>query len=91
MLIAPQAAIAAWDGTDPPLDRVVEARSRWGASDAAACDYDRACDVYPESAAAPSVGPSWGVVIGTADAWDVVTADGEYLTFVRFGPADPAP
>jgi hypothetical protein len=65
----PQAAIGAWEGTDAPAaGRVVEASSRWSDPDAPACDYDRACDVDPESAGALVIGESWGVVIGTAAA-----------------------
>ena len=35
-----------------------------------------ACDVDPESAAAPDVGPSWGVVIGTAAAQSALWLSG---------------
>jgi hypothetical protein len=68
LLIVPQALVAAWEGSDAPsAGRVVAARSRWSGSGAAS-DYDRACDVDSESAAALDVGESWGVVIGTAAA-----------------------
>lgn len=69
LLIAPEAAIALWEGTDAPSSgRVVEADFRWSAPDAPATDYDRACDSGAESAIALDVGPSWVVVLGTAAA-----------------------
>jgi hypothetical protein len=69
LLIVPQAAAASWEGSDAPsAGRVVAATARWGGAGAAASDYDRACDVDPESAAVLDVGESWGVVIGTAAA-----------------------
>ena len=68
LLIVPQAAVASWEGSDvPSAGRVVTARSRCSGSEDAS-DYDRACDVDPESAAALDIGESWGIVIGTAAA-----------------------
>jgi hypothetical protein len=68
LLIAPQAAVPWWEGGDPPSDgRVVHAEARASGHDVAT-DYDRACDIDPESAGALDVGESWGVVIGTAAA-----------------------
>ena len=69
VIIVPQAALQAWEGGDPPSEgRVVEARTRWDAATAPATDYDRACDVDPESAGLLEIGTSWGVVLGTAAA-----------------------
>ena len=51
----------------PSAGRVVTAASRWSGS-GVATDYDRACDVDPESAAALDIGESWGIVLGTAAA-----------------------
>ena len=69
LIIVPQAAVESWEGSDTPSGRrTVHAVFRWSDPDAPACDYDRACDVDPESAGALNIGDSWGVVIGTAAA-----------------------
>jgi len=69
LLIAPQAAVAAWEGTDAPSNgRVVSAKFRWSNENDPASDYDRACDVDPQTAAAIDIGEHWGIIIGTAAA-----------------------
>lgn len=69
LLVAPEAAVALWEGAEAPsAGRVVSAVSRWQDAGAPACDYDRACDVDSESAGALAVGESWAIVIGTAAA-----------------------
>jgi hypothetical protein len=69
LLIVPQAAVALWDGAEAPsAGRVVDAASRWQDAGAPACDYDRACDVDPDSVGALEIGESWGIVLGTAAA-----------------------
>jgi hypothetical protein len=68
LLIAPQAAVRWWEGGDAPSDgRLVDAQARASGFDVAT-DYDRACDIDPESAGTLDVGESWSVVIGTAAA-----------------------
>ena len=69
LLILPQASIPYWEGIDlPSHGRVVHAAFRWSAPDAAATDYDRACDAGADSVTKIDVGPSWGIVLGTAAA-----------------------
>jgi Immunity protein 21 len=71
LIAVPDAAIAHWEGIDPPSNgRVVTARVRWSEPGDPATDYDRACDVDAESAVALTVGDSWGIVLGTAVAQD---------------------
>lgn len=46
LILMPRSLRSKWSGIEPPRDgRVVEARFRWNQPTAAACDYDRACDV----------------------------------------------
>jgi hypothetical protein len=78
LLIAPEAALPHWGGSDTPSGgRVVEAQFRWSAPDAPATDYDRACDSSAESAIALDVGPAWGVVLGTAAAQSALWLPGQ--------------
>jgi hypothetical protein len=71
LIAVPDAAIAHWEGIDPPSNgRVVSATVRWSDPGDSATDYDRACDVDAESALALTVGDSWGIVLGTAVAQD---------------------
>jgi Immunity protein 21 len=91
LIIVPQAAVPVWEGTDPPTGgRVVDARSRWSGA-AIASDYDRACDIDPESACALDVGRDWAVVLGTVAArsaqW-LPGADGRTFFAVGIEAAD---
>ena len=72
LIVVPEAAAAHWEGSDTPsAGRVVSATTRWADPNDPATDYDRACDVDPEYAAALRVGESWGIVLGTEVAQEV--------------------
>ena len=77
LLVLPQDAEAAWEGSDPPRDGcTVVAVSRAGNSNGVATDYDRACDIDPESPGTLDVGNSWGLVLGTAAAQSALCLPG---------------
>ncbi len=64
LIAMPHSLIRHWDGSsEPRAGRVVEAESRWNDPDAAATDYDRACDVS-EYVEAIRVGDGQALVFG---------------------------